>query len=79
VGRRKGQDLFYILGGGKVAAGGVSAGPTAGNKAPTKIGGAPKVAAAAPVKAAVGSKPHHVGGAKPIGGAHKDAGDSSKL
>lgn len=37
LGRRKGQDLFYILGGGKVAAGGVSAGPSAANKAPTKI------------------------------------------
>jgi RP/EB family microtubule-associated protein len=38
IGRRKGQDLFYILGGGKVAVGGVSAGPSAGNKAPTKLG-----------------------------------------
>lgn len=73
VGRRKGQDLFYILGGGKVAAGGVSAGPTAGNKAPTKIGGAPKVAVAAAAPKGVASKV----GAKPV--AHKDTGDSSKL
>ena len=28
VGRRKGQDLYYILGGGKVAVGGASAVPT---------------------------------------------------
>lgn len=38
VGRRKGQDLFYILGGNKVAPGGVSAGPSTMNKAPSKIG-----------------------------------------
>lgn len=36
LGRRKSQDLFYILGGNKVAIGGASAGPTAVNKAPTK-------------------------------------------
>ena len=38
AGRRKGQDLFYILGGNKVAPGGASANPTAMNKAPSKIG-----------------------------------------
>lgn len=79
VGRRKGHDLFYILGGGKVAAGGVSAGPTAANKAPTKIGASAKpvggpVAAHKPVAAA---KPI---GAKPTIGGHKVAdGDASKL
>jgi len=58
IGRRKGQDLFYILGGGKVAAGGVSAGPTAVHKAPSKMGPAAvkHVSAAKPV------------GAKPMGG-----------
>lgn len=69
--RRKGQDLFYILGGNKVAIGGASAGPTAANKAPTKIvakptGGAAqmhsastvtnKAGPAGGVKSAVGSK-----------------------
>lgn len=39
--RRKGQDLFYILGGNKVAIGGQSAGPNAANKAPTKIAAKP--------------------------------------
>ena len=51
AGRRKGQDLFYILGGGKVAVGGASAGPTAANKAPSKMAPA-KTAAAAPVSKA---------------------------
>jgi len=75
--RRKGQDLFYILGGGKVAAGGVSAGPTAGNKAPSKIGGAPKVAAA-PVSKPVGASKPLAAGGKPIV-AQKDSAESSKL
>ncbi len=42
VGRRKGHDLFYILGGGKVAVGGASSGPTAANKAPSKMAPASK-------------------------------------
>ena len=49
-GRRKGHDLFYILGGGKVAVGGASAGPTAANKAPSKM--APAKTTAAPVSKA---------------------------
>ncbi len=43
VNRRKGQDLFYILGGNKVAIGGATAGPNAANKAPTKMAAKPVV------------------------------------
>jgi RP/EB family microtubule-associated protein len=46
VGRRKGQDLYYILGGGKVGGAG-GAKPTA----------KPKTTAAAPSKIGVGAKP----------------------
>lgn len=58
MGRRKGQDLFYILGGNKVAPGGASAGPTAANKAPSKIGVKPSAAAAhKPATVTTGTKP----------------------
>jgi hypothetical protein len=79
VGRRKGQDLFYILGGGKVAAGGVSAGPTAANKAPSKIGatGAKPVVAS---KAAPGHAAKPVAAGKAVAGGHKTTDqDWSKL
>ena len=60
VGRRKGQDLFYILGGNKVAPGGASANPTAMNKAPSKIGTtasakAPASSTGAPKTSAIGA------------------------
>ena len=60
VGRRKGQDLFYILGGNKVAPGGVSAGPSAMNKAPSKIGTttkAPASSTSAPKTTGISAKP----------------------
>lgn len=64
VGRRKGQDLFYILGGGKVAAGGAQ--PHAAPKLQ------PKTTVAKAAGSAVGSK---AAGAKTIGGgAAKAAG-----
>lgn len=82
VGRRKGQDLFYILGGNKVAIGGVSAGPTAANKAPTKMGAIKSTAAAA--GGAQSKAPGATTGSKPTGykaASHKagEAGDASKL
>lgn len=62
LGRRKGQDLFYILGGNKVAIGGASAGPNAANKAPTKIASKPSGSTpSAGVKATVNPV------AKPVG------------
>lgn len=53
VNRRKGQDLFYILGGNKVAIGGATSGPTAANKAPTKM--AAKTAVTGPPSHSVSS------------------------
>ena len=55
VGRRKGQDLFYILGGNKVAPGGASAGPTAMNKAPSKIAPSKSTTMQSAPKAAIGT------------------------
>lgn len=78
VGRRKGQDLFYILGGNKVAIGGASAQPTAANKAPTKIGTSAAAHPAGGIKSSIGSKTSSVGGASTkskIG----ESGDASKL
>lgn len=81
VGRRKGQDLFYILGGNKVAPGGASAGPTAANKAPSKVGGMKPSASATmakPSAASAGAKPMigkgAIGGGKP-----GDSSDVAKL
>jgi microtubule-associated protein, RP/EB family len=77
VGRRKGQDLFYILGGNKVALGGASANPSAMNKAPTKIGTTNKVPAsstgitAKPVTSSIHSTASKVG--------KGDSGDAAKL
>ena len=62
-----------------MAAGGVSAGPTAANKAPTKIGATAKPAAASTtIKSTVGSKPAP---GKSVVTSHKagDHGDLSKL
>jgi hypothetical protein len=53
MGRRKGQDLYYILGGSKVAPGGAKpAAVGAKTYQPSKIGGskAPTVKSTAPVK-----------------------------
>lgn len=78
MGRRKGQDLFYILGGNKVAPGGASAGPTAANKAPTKLAtkpSAPAGGSSAPKTGSIAAKPViKAAGAKAIGG-----DDASKL
>jgi RP/EB family microtubule-associated protein len=72
LGRRKGQDLFYILGGNKVAIGGASAQPTAANKAPTKI------ASTGGIKQSIGAKAS-VGGASKASKAGGDGGDVSKV
>lgn len=61
LGRRKGQDLFYILGGNKVAIGGASAGPSATNKAPTKIAASKPTMAASKPSTGPGSKPKTIG------------------
>ena len=76
MGRRKGQDLFYIMGGNKVAIGGASAGPTAANKAPTKMTAKP-IASAAPQHSAstVSNKPV----AKPIGSKVTKAGENGDV
>ena len=66
LGRRKSQDLFYILGGNKVAIGGASAGPTAINKAPTKV------AVQGVTKAPTASKVSH--GAKSVASSGVKAG-----
>ena len=83
VGRRKGQELFYILGGNKVAPGGASAGPTALNKAPTKIStGGPKVStgAAAPLKTqGTAVSKASIGGTASKAGKIGGEGDASKL
>lgn len=83
VGRRKGQDLFYILGGNKVAPGGASAGPTTMNKAPSKIATTAKaptsLATGAPKTSGVGIKPS---GASIITSGSKgksEPGDAGKL
>jgi hypothetical protein len=78
LGRRKGQDLFYILGGNKVAIGGASAGPNAANKAPTKIaakptGSTPSAGTKAPVTS---SKPV---ASKTVGKASAESSDVAKL
>ena len=72
LGRRKGQDLFYILGGNKVAIGGASAQPTAANKAPTKIG----ASSGAGIKSAIGAKPSV--GASSKSSKVGESGDASK-
>ena len=64
VGRRKGQDLFYILGGGKV--GGAGGAKTAAKPKPTTT--------AAPSKIGVGAKPKTTTAA---GSAPKKAGDAA--
>ncbi len=75
VGRRKGQDLFYILGGNKVAPGGASAGPTAMNKAPSKIAPSKSTMQTAP-KASIGTASKSgTAGTKSKG----SDGDTSKL
>lgn len=82
VGRRKGQELFYILGGNKVAPGGASSGPTAMQKAPTKMPAAPKVSTGH-VPSSGSAKTSGVGikaaPAKVIGAKGADQGDASKL
>ena len=82
VGRRKGQDLFYILGGNKVAPGGASAGPSALNKAPTKI----TTTAKAPVSATGSTKTTAISTSKPTSimtlagkGGKGDSSDVGKL
>jgi len=83
VGRRKGQDLFYILGGNKVAPGGASAGPSSMNKAPTKIGTtnkAPASSTGVPKATGLTAKPVtssiHSTASK---GGKGDSGDAAKL
>lgn len=71
VGRRKGQDLYYILGGGKVGAAGGSKGvvkPKPAAAASSKIGGA---GAGAGVKA----KPTTTGAATKAGGSSAVSAD----
>jgi RP/EB family microtubule-associated protein len=80
VGRRKGQDLFYILGGNKVAPGGASAGPTAMNKAPTKIATTAKVPASstgAPKTSGITPKGHSMPSTAAKG--KIESGDTAKL
>lgn len=79
VNRRKGQDLFYILGGNKVAIGGATAGPTAANKAPTKMTAKP--ATGAPVhSASTVSKGPAASTVKPAASkVTKESGDVAKL
>ena len=83
VGRRKGQDLFYILGGNKVAPGGASANPTAMNKAPSKIG--TTATAKVPSSSTSVPKTSAIGGAKSTSITHtaakgkEDSIDGAKL
>lgn len=80
--RRKGQDLFYILGGNKVAIGGATAGPTAANKAPTKMTTAKPVASSgAPAHSASTVSKGGAGTVKPVVASKitKDTGDVAKL
>lgn len=82
VNRRKGQDLFYILGGNKVAIGGATAGPNAANKAPTKMTTAKPAASGAPVHSAstVSKAGGHAATVKPVASkVTKETGDVSKL
>ena len=71
--------MFYILGGNKVAIGGATAGPTAANKAPTKM--AAKPASGAPVhSASTVSKGPSASTAKPVASkVTKESGDVAKL
>lgn len=81
-GRRKGQDLFYILGGNKVAIGGASAGPTAANKAPTKIASKPAAGTAPVHSASTVTNKTVTSGAKSVGSKitkSAEGGDVAKL
>ena len=74
--------MFYILGGNKVAIGGATAGPTAANKAPTKMTAKP--ATGAPVHSAstvsTVSKGPAASSVKPgVSKTTKDSGDVAKL
>ena len=72
--------MFYILGGNKVAIGGATAGPTAANKAPTKM--AAKPASGAPLHSAstVSKGGSSASTVKPTASkVTKEGGDVSKL
>ena len=71
VGRRKGQDLFYILGGGKVAAGGAQ--PHAAPKLQPKTNVAKTGSTSTAAKSGIGSKTAAAAGGK----TGAKAGDSS--